>query len=1404
MRGLLPLLLALILPVGALWTALRDDPERARSAHPPIGVECSSSRLPAEKSMDPAQGLYGVGWGRPIAPAKGETVEPQALFHFAQWADEWLVAAPEIRPALLAAGKDLARQRRDALREMIAEDPEAALAAAVPLRVVRTLPKEILPFLERRVAGEGDLWRIASLPQTEGAPFDAPSEAHFARVGGQTFRAYLYGRRNYQNSLNNTPLHGIAIDNLLAVHENPVRLTEDGELADAHSVETLTHSLHDTPAPRPPVVQIGSRFVRLCCVTHLNEITDFLVAAEGGLGPGGSGTSTGLAWTTGPKSLLAIRVDFPDLPGTPVLATTGTEVTPTASENLISQHVAPWFEEVSYGKTTIVHSQADVTPVFRMPKNASYYAVGDSSPQGIYGFAIELSDHAIAAAGNAGFNPATYDRVAIVFSDLSDIPGSRMFWSGLGLVGGEISWFNGYYLSGTVIHEMGHGFGLPHANFWSPPTGSSNPVDPNGQSVEYEDVFDRMGIPTAQPIGTLAHFNPHFLHRLGWLPENTLFDLQETGPASQTVRIHRYDHPQANVAGNLALRIPRDAEADYWVSLRGNYPTPVDQSAYVIWGYNDNRQSNLLRLNPAATDNNEAPLPLGETFQDADAGIALSVVGAGGTSSNQWIDVQVVQTARIELVSRIVETPDNAGTVEVTARRTGYTGPAVSVSYATANGPATPSPGVGTALAGTHYQPVSGTLTWAADDSDPITLSIPILSGSPTQTLAFHVTISDPTGDAVITPGTHTTETRIVRPGSPQGDFSHPEFNGVAALTLELLDGTILATGSFTEIGYPVPVAQRGLTRLNPDGSPTPGFFDFTPNGPGPASDPWQQIQTLAQQPDGNLLVGGSFTTFNGSSSASRIARLLPNGALDPSFDTGTGPNNTVNSIAVQADGRILVGGSFTSFNGQPANRLVRLLPNGEVDPGFTSSALGTLTSNEVYSLAFAHDGELLIGGFFNLSTTSLRRGITRIDRLGNPSSQFSGLTSGVDGGSVFDIHPLADGRTLISGAFNEYNSTARKNAARILANGALDTSFGNPSISCNVQGSASDPLGRLIVSGFSGPSNNTTGHLIRLLANGSPDPSFTPPGSLQVAYDVTSTADGGLLASFIPDPFMLEPDNALRKLHTATAGPGFIAFADPVPAAFEGQTLAVRVGRYGGSNGAVAMRVALAHTGNSAQQGIDFIFEDTILHWTDGDASEKTVPIHLPPGTEGGTRTFLLQLGEGVGTRAGMPAVATATINQPTHRQAWRIANFGSPLNAGPYADHADFDGDGIANLVEYALGLNPTDGRSPVEGAFILPRVTQTANGPENGSSVTFSLATPSPPPPGVSYRIETSTSLLGGSWQTVATRTHGGSWTLVNDDFTLATEMEPDGSMRLRIGFPPESGTMFARLRLDPAEP
>src|SRR5690606_22257771 len=122
------------------------------------------------------------------------------------------------------------------------------------------------------------------------------------------------------------------------------------------------------------------------------------------------------------------------------------------------------------------------------------------------------------------------------------------------------------------------------------------------------------------------------------------------------------------------------------------------------------------------------------------------------------------------------------------------------------------------------------------------------------------------------------------------------------------------------------------LVRLLDDGSLDPGFAP-------PNLD--DDVNAIVVQPDGRILVGGEFTSANGAS-AIHVLRLLADGSVDASFASGIDDWSGlgVTHLALQTNGHILIAGGFDSVSGQVRERLAKLLPDGSLDGGFSPPAL--------------------------------------------------------------------------------------------------------------------------------------------------------------------------------------------------------------------------------------------------------------------------------------------------------------------------------------------------------------------------------------------------------------------------------------------------------------------------------
>ncbi|GAA3998542.1 delta-60 repeat domain-containing protein [Hymenobacter fastidiosus] len=303
-------------------------------------------------------------------------------------------------------------------------------------------------------------------------------------------------------------------------------------------------------------------------------------------------------------------------------------------------------------------------------------------------------------------------------------------------------------------------------------------------------------------------------------------------------------------------------------------------------------------------------------------------------------------------------------------------------------------------------------------------------------------------------------------------------------------DGKILVGGSnsFT------PGAAGALVRLNANGTPDASFNIG-------AGVPSGLVNAIVVQPDGKIVVGGSFPSFNGQTS--RLVRLNPNGSLDAAFSPGTGPNNTVSTLALQPDGKILAGGFFTTYNGQPAPGVTRLLPNGTLDntfnPGFgPTTATGTASS--VLTLRLQSNGNILVGGNFVQFNGSATMRVARLFPSGAVDPNF-GLRAGANN-FVVALAELASGQILVGGGLTQFDGNAKTGLARLSATGFDDPTFA-PLFEPRGTLAQVEPLanGQLLVRGnftvFNGtPAPGAATDVRRVNANGSLDPSYVVAGT--------------------------------------------------------------------------------------------------------------------------------------------------------------------------------------------------------------------------------------------------------------------------------------------------------------------
>lgn len=241
-------------------------------------------------------------------------------------------------------------------------------------------------------------------------------------------------------------------------------------------------------------------------------------------------------------------------------------------------------------------------------------------------------------------------------------------------------------------------------------------------------------------------------------------------------------------------------------------------------------------------------------------------------------------------------------------------------------------------------------------------------------------------------------------------------------------DGGVLVCGYFTTVDA---LPRQGLVRLRPDGIVDTGF------DPGDAA--LGAITAMAAQANGKVIVAGRFSTFNGVSRAG-VARLNANGSLDQTFNPGTGANSPfVNAVAVQADGKVMVGGSFSTFNAVSRQGVVRLNVNGSVDPGFVPALF---LIGEVQAVAVQPDGKIIVSGS-GLVTGGETPNVVRLTANGSLDSTFQpGSGFGQLGRYVDSLALQSDGKILVGGDFKIFGGVEAEGVVRLNADGTLDPRY--------------------------------------------------------------------------------------------------------------------------------------------------------------------------------------------------------------------------------------------------------------------------------------------------------------------------------------------------------------------------
>lgn len=538
---------------------------------------------------------------------------------------------------------------------------------------------------------------------------------------------------------------------------------------------------------------------------------------------------------------------------------------------------------------------------------------------------------------------------------------------------------------------------------------------------------------------------------------------------------------------------------------------------------------------------------------------------------------------------------------------------------------------------------------------------------------------------------------------------------------------------------------------VKPDAGGEPGDVDLTFT-PSPEGSEFPATLSAAVQPDGYMVIGGSFLTMGGAAHA-YLSRISAFGTVDSSFSTYT--DNVVQAVTLQDDSKLILAGQFATVNGAPGVSIVRLNPNGTVDSGFSASAsdevrtaiplrdgkiivagffpllngqpqrfLGRLNANGTLDTTFAPvlnarartaliqpDGKIVVGGDFSTVNGIARNRIARLNADGSLDTQFN---PNVTGSGVYCATLQPDASLIFAGAFTAVGGVARTNVARVTSGGVLDNSF-NTGSNQTVRGLCLQTDGRVTFVGqFTQFGGQVKNRIARVLANGTLDTTFNASSDALV-FGATQQADGKLVVMGQFSFFNSVPRSLLVRLEN---NPAVQSLTIPSPG-----------------------RIQWLRSGSSPESSdVDFqLSTDGGTTWSDLGAATRIsggwerTGILLP--ANGQVRARARVYGAyGNSSRSILQSVASFTFPA---QSVWRQQYFGTTANAGDAADNADPDKDGVTNLIEFAFGRHPLSAETTP-----LPE-WQTAGGQQ---VLQFTLASGVS---GITCRAEQSTTLQPGSW-------------------------------------------------------
>ncbi len=312
-------------------------------------------------------------------------------------------------------------------------------------------------------------------------------------------------------------------------------------------------------------------------------------------------------------------------------------------------------------------------------------------------------------------------------------------------------------------------------------------------------------------------------------------------------------------------------------------------------------------------------------------------------------------------------------------------------------------------------------------------------------------------------------------------------------------------------------VKVNGTTRTVSSVGVTGKIVKLTMTSPASAGD----TITVSYTPGTNKIkdIDGSFALAIPSSSPVHVSNSHA-GDVDTSFDSGTGFNNTASAVVVDSNDKVYVGGFFTQYNGTTANRIIKLNADGSVDSSFnTGTAFGAGAGVNVSKILLQADGKIVVFGLFSSYKGTAVTNIVRLNTDGSLDTTFNSGGAGLVGSYIQDADIQSDGKIVIVGSFSQYNGTTRYGVARLNSNGTLDTTFvpATNSSDLNIRAVDIQSDGKVLIAGsFTAVGGVSRNLVARLTTTGSLDSTFAPSSTVNDyiadTYTVKQLSNGNVL----------------------------------------------------------------------------------------------------------------------------------------------------------------------------------------------------------------------------------------------------------------------------------------------------